>query len=50
MLVKKCPDCKKRSYSASDRGTWICQNCKKDLTDLEAKPAGFYKKKSKYNS
>lgn len=26
MFEKTCPKCGKKSYSSSDRGTWICPN------------------------
>jgi len=37
MYMKECPGCKKKAYSASDRGEWSCPHCNEDLTDLEAK-------------
>jgi ribosomal protein L37AE/L43A len=40
MFAKKCPYCKSSSFSASDRGAWICPGCGKDLALIAAKPAG----------
>ena len=40
MLVKKCPECDEKSYSASDQGEWICPSCKEDLTAIKPRPAG----------
>ena len=37
MYMKKCPECEKKSYSASKQGKWFCPHCKQDLTKVEAK-------------
>lgn len=34
MLKKVCPYCGKSSYSASDRGKWICPSCDEDITHV----------------
>lgn len=34
--VKKCPGCKRKSYSSS-RGKWVCPYCGKDLKEVQAK-------------
>ncbi|MFW6025310.1 MAG: hypothetical protein ACOCRX_03120 [Candidatus Woesearchaeota archaeon] len=36
--VKKCPDCKGKSYSASKK-KWICPYCGKDLNKVLVKVA-----------
>ena len=39
MVSKKCPHCDKNSYSASDKGVWICPYCGKDITAEVSYPA-----------
>ncbi len=39
MLCKRCPECGRSSYSASDRGSWICPYCGEDLRERPACPA-----------
>jgi len=36
--VKKCPNCKGESYSASKK-KWFCPYCGEDLKEIEAKRA-----------
>ena len=38
MYVKKCPECKGKSYS-SGKKNWICPYCGEDLNDVEAEIA-----------
>jgi len=38
MDVKKCPECKGKSYSAGGK-EWICPYCGEDLNDVEAEIA-----------
>ncbi len=35
MLRKDCPHCGKSSFSASDRGEWICPYCGEDISDVK---------------
>jgi len=35
MYVKKCPECKGKSYSAG-KSNWICPYCGEDLNDVKA--------------
>ena len=37
MYTKICPECDKKSYSASNDGEWNCPHCKQDLTEVEAR-------------
>jgi uncharacterized Zn finger protein (UPF0148 family) len=37
MVSKQCPECKQNSYSASEKGEWLCPNCGKDLTNIKTK-------------
>lgn len=45
VYMKQCPICKGKSYSATDKGTWICKYkvdgklCNTDLTDIESEVA-----------
>lgn len=34
MVSKTCPKCGKKSYSASDRGKWICPYCGENLSKV----------------
>ena len=34
--MKVCPECEKKSYSASKKEEWTCPYCNEDLTKLEA--------------
>jgi tRNA(Ile2) C34 agmatinyltransferase TiaS len=36
MYVKKCPECKGKSYSAGKKN-WSCPYCGEDLNDVKAK-------------
>ena len=36
--LKKCPECKRKSYSASNKN-WSCPYCGKDLKEIKAKLA-----------
>ena len=37
MAYKKiCPECGKKSHSASDLGNWICPYCGKNLSEVKA--------------
>ncbi len=37
MYMKICPECNKKSYSASD-GSWECPHCQADLREVETQP------------
>jgi len=37
MYMKVCPECEKKSYSASKIEEWTCPYCNENLTDIEAK-------------
>lgn len=36
MPYKACSSCGRSSYSASDRGMWICPYCEKDITFVKS--------------
>lgn len=38
MLKKTCPNCGKKSFSATDRGKWYCPYCNEDLTGEKSEP------------
>jgi len=38
MYMKICPDCKKESYSSNKR-SWQCPYCNRELNDVKAKIA-----------
>lgn len=38
MFKKTCYSCGKDSYSATQKGKWLCPYCNKDLTNVKAKP------------
>lgn len=40
MMKKTCPKCNKNSYSAAEKGEWICPYCGKDISEIPAEPAG----------
>lgn len=42
MVAKQCPRCGRVSYSAAERGEWLCPYCGHDLTQEPAKPAGHH--------
>ena len=31
MIMRKCPKCGAKWYSADDRGNWVCYDCGEDL-------------------
>ena len=36
MYMKKCPECEKKSYSASKKGKWSCPECKRSISHVNA--------------
>ncbi|MEW6447711.1 MAG: hypothetical protein AB1426_06450 [Bacillota bacterium] len=46
MFAKKCPACGKWSYSAADKGSWICPHCKRDLWDQPPQPTSAGEKEN----
>jgi len=49
VFAKKCPTCGKWSYSAADKGSWICPYCKRDLWDQPPQPASVGEKENGKN-
>ncbi|MEG6615220.1 hypothetical protein V6C27_02105 [Peptococcaceae bacterium 1198_IL3148] len=45
MYSKKCWACNKTSYSATDKGRWICPYCGKDLTFQPVTETKIYRRK-----
>ena len=35
--MKICPDCKIKSFSSS-KGSWVCPECGKDISDIDTSP------------
>lgn len=40
MVKKTCPACGKDSYSAAEKGRWVCPHCGADVSEVPARPAG----------